>query len=743
MKKTAIIIAALLLLTITFNTFAERMTSSGTAEYTSSGDDISQMGGLSGDAESGSDESDSKTEGELLYVINPEFDDVRDGSVLPEGWELDSYAENGTYMEVVTDGEDENCLHLVCNEENDARAIQTVSCKPDTYYMISCMVKAKNIEGGAGANVSVMGIRDASTDGIFHADEWHEVKLTGKTGVDQSVFTIALRIGGYSAMSGGEAWFDSVCVRELSYTPVGYVNFFSASTKQDDAKDDNTGYTQKDEGAMPYFAEMMIAIVASTLALVLLYVLFFGKHKDVHYSGNYDPKFTIVIILLCALLVRVLANFIFTSLEGQYGHSTDIKCFMAWGYKVASSGPANFYSEGYFADYPPGYMWILGGCEKLRLLLGFEYGSAAHAFVMKLPSVICDLTVTYLVYHIARNTGRSTRSAVIISCLAAFNPALIMVSAVWGQIDIMLTLFIVLTFMWLASGISCGIAANSVEEKRKSIVDITLSGLFYGIAVALKPQALMVGPLFAAAHILYFVTCICKHKASQSVISTALAAICAFAVIILPSIPFTGTQEGFWLMDKYMGTATSYNYATVEAYNLYTLFGANWKDADLPFIFGLTYKQFGTSCMVLMVSVSIILYALADKNKKGLLMLTAAFSLSGIFAFGHFMHERYLLPVLILVLIAMLYYNDKRLYLVYGGFSVSLLYNLMGAFLITDYYPARVGDYPAFMTVGAIMTLVVFVWFAYVTLSIILGKNNENKNQLFYPLPMPKSEKAK
>ena len=53
------------------------------------------------------------------------------------------------------------------------------------------------------------------------------------------------------------------------------------------------------------------------------------------------------------------------------GYPYDMSCFVAWGDKLAAEGPAAFYSEGYFADYPPGYLWVLG-------LVGGHPRGAAH-----------------------------------------------------------------------------------------------------------------------------------------------------------------------------------------------------------------------------------------------------------------------------------------------------------------------------------------------------------------------------
>ena len=58
------------------------------------------------------------------------------------------------------------------------------------------------------------------------------------------------------------------------------------------------------------------------------------------------------------------------------GYPYDMSCFVAWGNKLAEQGPAAFYSEGYFADYPPGYLWVLG-LVGLPVFAGFSSGAAA------------------------------------------------------------------------------------------------------------------------------------------------------------------------------------------------------------------------------------------------------------------------------------------------------------------------------------------------------------------------------
>ena len=66
------------------------------------------------------------------------------------------------------------------------------------------------------------------------------------------------------------------------------------------------------------------------------------------------------LLLDCALTLR-LALALLTE-----AYPYDRSCFVAWGDKLLAEGPANFYSAGYFADYPPGYLPVLALVSAVR-----------------------------------------------------------------------------------------------------------------------------------------------------------------------------------------------------------------------------------------------------------------------------------------------------------------------------------------------------------------------------------------
>lgn len=51
---------------------------------------------------------------------------------------------------------------------------------------------------------------------------------------------------------------------------------------------------------------------------------------------------------------------------------------------MASGGAGNFYQEGYFCDYPPAYMLVLGLLGVIGNLLGMSTGSIGFQALMKM-----------------------------------------------------------------------------------------------------------------------------------------------------------------------------------------------------------------------------------------------------------------------------------------------------------------------------------------------------------------------
>ena len=109
------------------------------------------------------------------------------------------------------------------------------------------------------------------------------------------------------------------------------------------------------------------------------------------------------VLLGGALLLRLVLALV------TDGYPYDMSCFVAWGDKLAAEGPAAFYSDGYFADYPPGYLWVLGLVGAIRAALHIAYESKWTYFLLAFVPSLCDCGLAWLVYRAAKCSSRGVK----------------------------------------------------------------------------------------------------------------------------------------------------------------------------------------------------------------------------------------------------------------------------------------------------------------------------------------------
>ncbi|MDY4469208.1 MAG: hypothetical protein SPE28_01595, partial [Eubacteriales bacterium] len=576
---------------------------------------------------------------EQVYIENPDFQ-YMDAESMPSGWYTDAwYTGDGDFFVEMDEVDGNTCLHITNPAQNDVRLCQDIDVEPDSYYRISCDIKAHGVSDGGGANVSVAGTMAASEPITGNAD-WRRAELVGRTEQDQYTMTVCMRLGGYSSLSSGEAWFKDFSVTKLDGAPAGEVqDFYYYNNANANSESGSHNVNELHGGAM------LLTVLLSGVIGAICY-----RKGILKKPGPDGEGVNVCMLLVLAFLMRCLLSLVF------YGHSTDINCFMAWSHHLAEDGLASFYNSGMFADYPPGYMYILWLTGSIARALGLEYGGAGYVLITKMPSIMADIFAAYMAYRIARKRLTESQST-LLCCIVAFNPAMAFISGAWGQVD-MIPAIMLLGVIYLFD-------SDKLE----------LAGLLYGAAIITKPQSLMIGPLLAVA---YFAKVYDKgwRYALRTLVSVALAVIAIFAL----TWPFKGAQQPLWFMDKLLGTATSYPYASVEAFNMPALLGGNWADVNAPLL-GLTYGKWG-SIMIALSCIAAAAGYIRSRDKKYSLTLAGALLLSGIFTFGQYMHERYIFPVLPLLIAAFLLSGDRRLIKTYVIYTCGLLLNVLAAFVV-------------------------------------------------------------
>ena len=363
------------------------------------------------------------------------------------------------------------------------------------------------------------------------------------------------------------------------------------------------------------------------------------------------------VVLASALALRLALALV------TEGYPYDMSCFVAWGDKLAAQGPAAFYSEGYFADYPPGYLWVLGLVGAVRAALGIAYESRWTYLLLALVPSVCDCVSAALVYAVARRGTVGWQMALALAAFTAFDPLLLFDTAVWKQIDGAFTLPLLLCFLLL--------------EQRRYLP----AAVWFGLALAIKPQALLFGPVLAAC----FLAGIAVEQDRLRAFGRCFGgAALALLVPLLTGIPFFGlAQLGPRLVEKYTDTMSGYPYASINAFNWLAALGGNWKSLSEPALFGMSWQQLGW-VHILLVTAGLAYFAVcSSRSGRFSPLLLAAYYGIGIFTLSHCMHERYMVPGVLLTLLAAARWNDIRLYAAGVGLSLTGFINLAAVYSLT------------------------------------------------------------
>ncbi len=433
----------------------------------------------------------------------------------------------------------------------------------------------------------------------------------------------------------------------------------------------------------------VLLIITLAYAALLAAGYFLLQKKSFDGTANKEINFRGLSILFAAgLILRVILAVSFK------GHPVDIHNFSAWAIQAADRGLPGFYI-GIFADYPPGYIYFLYIIGAIRKIFMLPQDSRLYIIILKLPAIIADLLTAFFIFRHAEKNGGG-RQAFVLSALFLFNPAIILNSAVWGQIDSVFTLFILLTLILL------------IEKKAVQAC------CFFAAALLIKPQALIFAPLLIFAFI--------RKGGLRTFLAGAGAGILVF---ILGIIPFSVIQGPFWIFKKYTDSLALYPYASLNAANLFSLSGGNGMPDSETFLF-LPYSIWGFVFIFAVLGWAVFVFL---KNKgREFYSYTALFIITAVFILSSRMHERYLYPAIALGLIAFIFTKDKRIFLITGFLSLLHFLNTGYVFqfsLMNSFYVPR---FDQFFFIISFLHLTALAWLVKTGYDLFI----KNRNPLLF-----------
>ncbi|MGC9326809.1 MAG: glycosyltransferase 87 family protein, partial [Candidatus Hinthialibacter sp.] len=250
---------------------------------------------------------------------------------------------------------------------------------------------------------------------------------------------------------------------------------------------------------------------------------------------------TIGLLLLAGLLVRL--PFI-----PMIGFKQDFLFLVSWAEYLAQSSPVSIYADSsqlsvQFVNYPPVYLYILTGLARgYRALSAAPFYHTAFLTLVKCVTIAFELLTAFALYFWGKKRWNFQTGAWAFG-LYFLNPAILYVSAYYGQLDAIFTSFLLL----------CIIA---LSEKR-----FFWSGCSLAAALLIKIQTLPFIPLFFGLLLI--------RRQIRPLLWMALGFLSTGAILLAPYL--VSGQMGALIHECFLRSFEWGKFVTVGAFNLWRL----------------------------------------------------------------------------------------------------------------------------------------------------------------------------
>lgn len=352
----------------------------------------------------------------------------------------------------------------------------------------------------------------------------------------------------------------------------------------------------------------------------------------------------LILVIVLRLTLTVLPSF-----------KIDMNDWQTWSSRLVEVTPVNFYSPNYFSDYFPGYLYILWFlATSFNFLFPhlsiFNFGFEIY---LKLFTNIFDIATALYIYKIVSKYRKKLNLSAAIFYLA--NPALIFNSSIWGQVDGILTFFLIYSVYCL------------LELKNTYRFSI-----FAALSILVKPQGLAIFPVM----IIYFMN---NFKISKYINLLLIP-----AILILFSLPFFIKDPILGLFHLFQKSTSTYPYTSMFSYNFWSI--AGWWISDSTKFLGIPYQQWGIFIFLsMLVLITIPLFIFKGYKKNILIFFACSLSSFAFFLFLTRIHQRYLFPFFSFLLITTFIINSLKLKIVYIILSLVHFINLWYVYYYYNY----------------------------------------------------------
>src|SRR5829696_471343 len=342
-----------------------------------------------------------------------------------------------------------------------------------------------------------------------------------------------------------------------------------------------------------------------------------------------DSPAGLVAMFLLAFLVRL-------AIAPSTGYYADLRIFQGWAVRLETVGLDGFYAGGW-ADYPPGYLYVLWLIGKISSPPGFV--------LLKLPAILADLGLAWIAGTFAQRIAPAPVAGhlpvrALVAAAVLFNPAIILVGSVWGQVDAVPAVFVLGSLLLLFTG-------------RQSVRREIFAFLLFAVAFAIKPQAGFVLPIMLYTLYREHIRNRSLAEVAAGLASIALLGAVSLGLLFVTALPF-GLQPPE-LVRFYSESASTYPFTSANAFNLWGAVGC-WRhdsgSGSFVAVAGGPARYIGM--LALAAGIVVVVWRAHREIERGavqVLVLTVAAAAVSLLAFALLtrMHERYMFYALALL----------------------------------------------------------------------------------------------
>ena len=234
---------------------------------------------------------------------------------------------------------------------------------------------------------------------------------------------------------------------------------------------------------------IILGLIYTAIFLVALAVLHYFE-KDNESKTTPPILFALFsVILLCGLLTRLYFA------VRPIVHADVTTFFIPWTESLMANPLTDFYflngdptQINRFHDYTPLYMYVLSYIG--FLVNTFDLNEAGMIFLQKLPAIICDVVATIFLFKCAKYATKKNIYAMLVAVFYFMCPAVIVDSAIWGQVDGITSMIFIIAFYYM------------LKEKDMIAIFVCMVGMCF------KIQFIFLAPAIG----MYYVFRWLKHK---------------------------------------------------------------------------------------------------------------------------------------------------------------------------------------------------------------------------------------